>query len=132
MPKEKNLSVQVLILDADRNPIKSLPYRLCFNGSTVAAETGEDGLTKKIKTRSSDDEIQIAIARHDKSIKTVARVIAGVGNKLVTLISPRVKLVASTLPHGVTTPGQIPSKRDPTPPIYEVNTKKPSVKKSPL
>lgn len=119
MPKEQNISFQVLVLDADRNPIKGLPYRLYFNGAMVAAETGNDGLTKKIKTRHPDDEVQIAIARADKSIKIVARVSAGVGSKLVTIISPRVKLGGPTLPHAVTEPGQLPSKKESTPPIYD-------------
>jgi len=130
MSEKKNLSVQVLILDADCNPIKNLPYRLYFNGAMIAAETGEDGLTKKIRTPSPDDEVQVAIERIDKSIKIVARVIAGAGSKLVTLVSPRIKVVSPTLPHAVTTPGQVPSKKDNAPPAYDLReTKSPTVKK---
>lgn len=130
MPKPKNNSLQVLLLDADRNPIKDLPYRLYFNGAMISAETGVDGLSKKIQALSSGDEIKIAIERMDKSFKIVANVIAEGGNKLVTLITPRVKVVSQTLPHAVKTPGQVPSRKESTPPIYDPQkTKMPTAKK---
>jgi hypothetical protein len=130
MSKEQNISVQVLILDADRNPIKNQKYRLYFNGAMVAAETGPDGLTKKIKTQSASDEVQIAIERIDKSVKIVTRIISGAGSKLVTLISPKVKLESQTLPHPVSVPGQIPSRNEAASPIYDPkNTKAPTGKK---
>lgn len=124
MAKEKNQSLQVLVLDADRNPIKDLPYRLYFNGAMIAADTGGDGLTRKIKALSAGDEVKIAIERVDSSIKIVARVIAEVGNKLVTLISPRVKVVSPTLPHGTTKPGQMPSRKENSPPIHDPQKQK--------
>lgn len=130
MPKKQNSSVQILVLDADRNPIKKQKYRLYFNGALVAAETGEDGLTKKITTRSAVDEVQVAIERIDGSIKIVAQIISGVGDRLVTLISPKVKLVGSTLPHPTAVPGQLPSRKEPITPSYDAQQKKvPTTKK---
>jgi hypothetical protein len=130
MSKEKSSSLQVLILDADRNPIKKLAYRLYFKGAMISAETGEDGMTRKILSLSPDDEVQIAIERMDKSLKIVARVVAGVGTKLVTLVSPRVKVVSPALPHTGTSPGQVPSIKESTPPIYGADkTKLPIDKK---
>lgn len=38
MSKEKKSSLQVLFLDADRNPIKKQKYRLYFHGAMVEAE----------------------------------------------------------------------------------------------
>lgn len=129
MSKEQNHTLQVLVLDADRNPIKKLPYKLYFNGAMIAAVTGEDGLTKKIQTRFSHDDVQIAIARTDKSFKIVARVVVGVGNKLVTLISPRIKVEGSTMPHAGTKPGQTPSEKETAPPVYKPQaTKNPTSK----
>ena len=119
MAKKQNLSVQVLILDADRNPIKNQGYRIYFNGSMVASETGPDGLTKKIWAQSAGDEVQIAIERIDKSVKVVGRIVAGPGNKLVTLVSPRVKVEGSTLPHSTTMPGHLPSRKEAAGPIYD-------------
>lgn len=124
MPTKKNSSVQVLILDADRNPIKKQKYRLYFNGALVAAETGEDGLTKKISTGSAVDEVKVAIERFDGSIKIVAQVISGVGDKLVTLISPKVKLTGPTLPHPAAVSSQPPSRKEPITPSYDARQKK--------
>jgi hypothetical protein len=129
MPKEQNVSFQVLILDADRNPIKKQKYRLYFNGAMVAAETGEDGLTKKIRTQSASDEVQVAIERIDGSMKIVTRAVSGVGSKLVTLVSPKVKLESSTLPHPTTMPGKMPSKREPILPSYDLQHEKVSTAK---
>ena len=122
MSKESANYLRVLILDADRNPIKDLPYRIYFNGAVVAAITGNDGLTKKVRTRSPDDEVQIAISRIDGSIKTVARVIAGTENKLVTLISPRIKVVSPTVLQQTGEKGQVPKAKESTPPIYDPRT----------
>lgn len=127
---EKIYTIQVLFLDADRNPIKDQRYRLYFNGAMVSAQTGLDGLSKKIRTKSSGDEIQIAVERLDKSIKVVARVFSEVGSKLVTLISPKIKIASSTLPHTTASAGQVPSKKESGPPIYDPQRpKSPTVKK---
>jgi hypothetical protein len=117
MSDDKNFSLQVLILDADRNPIKNLSYRLYFNGAVISGNTGDDGLTKKLLL-ASNVKVQIAIERIDKSMKTIADVVAGNANKLVTLVSPRVKLASPTLPHSPSTPGSVPSRKESTPPIY--------------
>ncbi|WP_409269395.1 N-acetylmuramidase domain-containing protein [Massilia sp. BHUDP2] len=130
MSSKENCSLQVLFLDADRNPIEKISYKLRFNGAIISGETGMDGLTKKLTTASSGDSVQIAIERTDKSMKTVARVIAEAGSKLVTLVSPRVKVVGPTLPHLAPVPGQIPEKKEIAPPIYDPQkTKPPSEKK---
>jgi hypothetical protein len=114
----KNVSLQVLILDADRNPIKNLSYRLYFNGAMISGDTGVDGLTRKV-TLAPSGKVEIAIERIDKSIKTIAQVVAGNANKLITLVSPRVKIASPTLPHSTSTPGQAPSRKEATPPIYD-------------
>lgn len=124
MSNKGNCSLQVLFLDADRNPIGKISYKLCANGAIVSAETGLDGLTKKLTRLSPGDEVQIAVERTDKSIKTVTRVIAEVGNKLVTLISPRIKVVGPTLPHATPVSGQMLNRKEATPPIYDPQKKK--------
>lgn len=68
-------------------------------------------MTKKITPKRATDEVEIAIERIDGSIKIVARVISGVGSKLVTLISPEIKLTGQTMPHRVAVPGQLPSRK---------------------
>ena len=119
MSSKENCSLQVLFLDADRNPIEKISYKLRFNGAMISGETGIDGLTKKLAKLSPADEVQITIERTDKSIKTLARVISEVGSKLVTLVSPRVRVVGPTLPHAAPVSGQMPNRKETTPPIYD-------------
>lgn len=93
------LGFQVLMLDVDRNPIVGQRYRLHFAGRSIEGETGKNGLTRKIKTTSSADEVQIAIGRLDSSLKIVARVLSGYGDKLVTIISPKIRIESKSFEH---------------------------------
>lgn len=66
-----------------------------------------DGLTKKIMTASPQDEVRILIERLDKTLKEVATAASGYGNKLVTPVSPSIKIEAKTEKHPDLKPGQI-------------------------
>lgn len=117
--KKKNLAVQVLLLDADRNPIRNQKYKIVFNGIVIAGSTGSPGLTKKIYTRTPYDEVEIVIERIDQSMKVIGRIISGHGSKLVTLISPKIKLEGPTLPPPKLSAAQIPLKREKTDPLFD-------------
>jgi hypothetical protein len=132
MEKDKNKTVQVLILDADRNPIKNQKYEIAFNGIVIRGQTGADGLAKRIHTQTSHDEIQIAIERIDKSLKIIGRVISGCGNKLVTLVSPKIKLEGPTLLHPKSPAGQIPLKNEKNNPLFEPRVNQPPTVKKEL
>ena len=130
MSEKNNISFQVLFLDADRNPIKGQTYLLYFDGALVRALTGEDGLTKKVRTQCPSERVKIAIERIDKSIKLISHVVSGAGNKLVTVVSPRMMLEGSTLPHP-TNSGQSQSSGPAPAPIYGTRApREPTTKKS--
>lgn len=116
--KKDVLGFQALVLDKDRNPIKNQPYRFEFCGVVVQGVTGLDGLTRQIMTYSPKDEVKIFIERLDKSVKEIATVSSGFGNKLVTLISPSIKVEAKTEKHPDVKPGQLPNKKEKVKPIY--------------
>lgn len=124
LKKEEVLGFQALILDKDRNPIKQQTYQFSFAGMVLSGVTGDDGLTKKIMTVSPQDEVRILIERLDKSIKEVTTVVSGYGNKLVTLLSPSIKVEAVTEQHPNLKPGQLPNKKEKVEPIYDPKDKK--------
>ena len=129
MSEKNNHSVQVLFLDADRNPIKGQAYLLNSNGKSVRAVTGEDGLTKKIQVPRAGNEVQIAIERFDKSTKLISRVASEMGNKLVTVISPRLKLEGPTLPHPQSGSIQTQTGRSSIAPVHDPQkTREPTAK----
>ena len=132
MEKDQNLSLQVLILDADRNPIKNQRYKLHFNGAVIQGETGSEGLTRKIYTRNPDDEVKIAIERIDKSLKIIAQVLSGYGSKLVTLVSPKIKLEGTSVLHPKSASGHLPLKNEKTLPIYDPKIIQPATTKKEL
>lgn len=118
-PKRSDpLGFQVLMLDSDRNPIKGQRYRLFFAGCMVKGETGKNGLTKKISTTTSNDEVQIALERIDSTLKVVACVISGFGNKLVTIVSPKIKVESKTLAHPQAKNGQQSARNEKLAPVY--------------
>ena len=97
--KEVVLGVQPLFLDRNRDPIKGLEYLLEYAGKVINGVTQGNGLGKKIFTESAEDDIKVFVKRVDGSIKEVGRFVSGYGNKLVTLISPSVKIEAKTEKH---------------------------------
>ncbi|MBA4155674.1 MAG: peptigoglycan-binding protein LysM [Methylomonas sp.] len=124
--KDKVLGFQALLLENDRVAIKGLNYRFEFKNGCVVGKTGEDGLTKQIMTETPFDEVRIFVERLDKSVKEIAKVTSGYGNKLVTLVSPSIKLEAITQDHPNLKQGEIPQKKEKTKPIYDPNAKQPA------
>lgn len=124
LKKEQVLGFQALLLDADRNPIKGLDYQFEFAGRIIKGVTDLSGLTKKIMTVSPEDQVRILVLRLDKSLKQIATVASGYGNKLVTLVSPSIKVEAKTEKHPDVKPGQLPNRHEKPAPIHNPKTKK--------
>lgn len=116
LKKEQVLGFQALMLDADRNPIAGLEYQFEFAGRIIKGVTELGGLTKKIMTDSPQDQVRILVRRLDKSLKEIAAVASGYGNKLVTLVSPSIKVEAKTEKHPDVKPGQLPNRYENPPP----------------
>lgn len=129
--KKDVLGFQALVLDKDRNPIKNQPYRFEFCGVVLQGVTGLDGLTKKIMTYSPRDEVKIFIERLDKSVKEIATVTSGFGNKLVTLVSPSIKVEAKTEKHPTLKPGQLPNKKEKLEPLFPPKKPQPPTSQKP-
>lgn len=124
LKKEQVLGFQALFLDADRNPIHGLEYQFEFAGRIIKGVTDLGGLTKKIMPECPQDIVRILVRRLDKSLKEIAAVASGYGNKLVTLVSPSIKVEAKTEKHPDVKPGQLPNRYEKPAPIHDPKTKK--------
>ena len=124
LKKEEVLGFQALMLDADRNPIEGLEDQFEFAGRIIKGVTELGGLTKKIMTDSPQDQVRILVRRLDKTLKEIAAVASGYGNKLVTLVSPSIKVEAKTEKHPDVKPGQLPNGYEKPAPIHDPKTKK--------
>jgi hypothetical protein len=60
------------------------------------------------------DKILILVSRAEGELKEIATIASGYANKLVTLISPKLKLAAQTHPHPKNPTVEIPVKGEPT------------------
>lgn len=81
-------------------------------------------MSVRVITESPYDVVKIGIERLDKSKKIVAYAISGYGNKLITIISPKVKVDSKTEPHPNSTPKAIPNKSEKPKPIYPPDAEK--------
>jgi len=91
--------VDVQLLDHERNPIKNANIRLDYCGKSEQLSSGNNGRLPSIFTDSPGDMVVIFIARMDGSWKQIAEITSDWGNKLVTLVSPKIKIETKTMPH---------------------------------
>jgi LysM repeat protein len=91
--------VTVQLLDRDRNPIPKAKIRLDYSGKRKELSSAQNGRVPAILTQTPEDSVKILIARADGSWKHITEVSSGWGNKLVTLVSPKIRLEAKTMPH---------------------------------
>jgi hypothetical protein len=98
--------VTVQLLDRDRNPIPKAKIRLDYSGKRKELSSGQNGRVPTILTQKPEDQVKIFIARADGTWKHITEVSSGWGNKLVTLVSPKIRLEAKTMPHPKDEPGR--------------------------
>lgn len=122
--KEVVTGVQPLFLDRNRDPIAGLEYLLEHAGKIIKAVTPENGLGRMVFTDAATDEVRIFIRRLDGTLKEIGRVVSGYGNKLVTVLSPSVKVEAETEKNPPLKPGE-PSNAKPIKPTFDPKTKQP-------
>jgi len=91
--------VTVQLLDRDRNPIPNAKVRMEYSGKRKEISSKQNGRVPTILTRTPEDLVRIFIARADGTWKQITEVASGWGNKLVTLVSPKMKFDGKTMPH---------------------------------
>jgi len=123
LKKEVVLGVQPLFLDRNRDPIEGLEYILEYAGKVIRGVTGANGLGAKTFTETAQDEVKVLVKRLDGTVKDVGKVVSGYGNKLVTLISQRVMVEASTEKHPEVKSGERLNPKEKTEPTHDPKTK---------
>ncbi|MFD0739828.1 N-acetylmuramidase domain-containing protein [Lysobacter koreensis] len=96
---ESVLRVDVQLLDRDRNPLPNAKVRLEHNGRILDRASGKDGRVPGVTTQQPDDVVKVWIQRADQTWKLMAQTTSDWGNKLVTLVSPKIRIEAKTYPH---------------------------------
>lgn len=122
LTKEVVLGIQPLFLDANRDPISGLDYVLVIGERIISGTTLKNGLGRKILTATVDDEVRVFVKRLDGTLKEVGKAISGYGTKLLTLISPCVKIRGQTEKHPELKPGELPNPKTPIKPAHDPNT----------
>jgi LysM repeat protein len=97
--REAVCGVQFQMLDRRHNPIHGLQYVIDYCGKRQKGTTDKGGQTPAIMTNSPTDIVRILVERSEGDFKEIAAIVSGYANKFVTLISPKLKAVASTHPH---------------------------------
>jgi len=91
--------VKVQVLDRDRNPIPAVKMRLDYNGKTKEMSSNDKGWLSTILTKTPDDNVRIFIQRLDGTWKKITDITSGWGNKITTLVSPKVIAQGATALH---------------------------------
>lgn len=98
---EEALAVEPLFLDAARNPIEGLNYRLQCGSNTVQGTSQTNGLGQPIVTQTPNDQVSIWVQLPWKNNHwaQVAQVESGTGKQRVTMTSPAIRIKAPLSPH---------------------------------
>nr|WP_284694632.1 N-acetylmuramidase family protein [Geomonas sp. Red32] len=83
----------------DRNPIRNATAQVEYGQEKKVLSSGASGQLPTVLTESPDQVVRLYLARLDGSLKQVTEVVSDWGNKLVTVISPKLKLEGQTKPH---------------------------------
>jgi uncharacterized protein (TIGR02594 family) len=111
--------VSVQILDRDLHPIVNAKVSMEYSGKKKELSSDHNGRLPAILTKTPEDRVKIFIARVDGSWKHITDVVSGWGNKIVTLVSPKIRVDGKTMPHPKDASGK---------PIRDKGTVKPPVK----
>lgn len=112
--KEAVCGVNLQFLDRDHNPLRDLSYVVRYCGREVSGKTDHTGRSEPIMTEWPTDKIRILVRRTGGDLKEIATVASGYANKLVTLVSPKLKLEAKTHPHPKEPGAEAPANTVPT------------------
>lgn len=99
LSKRAVCGVNVQFLDRDHNPLRNLPYVIRYCGKEASGKTDDNGRAVAIQTDSPVDQVALFVRRAEGDLKEIATIVSGYANKVVTLVSPKLKLEARTRPH---------------------------------
>jgi len=122
LKKELVCGVEFQFLDKDCNPLRDTKVKIQHGNTETISNTGKNGMPQKIVTESPLDIVSIYIQRVGGGWKKITSVSSDWGNKLVTLVSPKVKIETKTQPHPQTMNGK---------PLPDKNKKAPDNVKTP-
>lgn len=93
--------VRAHILDADHNPLNGISYQIKSGTNNVFGKTKSGGLTIDFWPGDVEEKIDFYIQKLTGEWKKVHETTAADIGKLITLVSPRLKIQAETQPHPV-------------------------------
>ncbi|MEX3844712.1 N-acetylmuramidase domain-containing protein [Paraburkholderia sp. BR10882] len=99
IPKRKSGKVRAHVLDADHNPLGNVSYRIKGADREVSGKTGAGGQTEDFWPSTQDETIEFLIQKLNGEWKIVHVTMSSMNDKLITLVSPRLKLTAQTVLH---------------------------------
>lgn len=91
--------LRVHVLDADHNPLDGISYRIKGDINNVSGKTKSRGQTIDFWPKEVGEKIEIYIQRLTGGWKKVHETTADDLGKLITLVSPRLKIQSETQPH---------------------------------
>ncbi|MGF6596743.1 murein DD-endopeptidase MepM/ murein hydrolase activator NlpD [Paraburkholderia sp. GAS448] len=91
--------VHAHVLDVAHNPLSGVSYRIQSAGRTVSGKTSSSGQTDDFWPTAAGQKVEFFIKKLSGEWKKVYETTSHEIDKMVTLVSPRLKLAAETHPH---------------------------------
>ena len=106
LSKETAFGVSVMFLDALRHPIENLPYKIKFDGSTMAGQTPANGAAARLTTRDAKSLVEVWVKDLQGQWQEICRTASGHGHKLITLVSGALVFNGATHEHPPNAPAK--------------------------
>ncbi|PKO85846.1 MAG: hypothetical protein CVU18_17990 [Betaproteobacteria bacterium HGW-Betaproteobacteria-12] len=104
LSEEKAFGVSVLFLDALRNPIENLLYKIQYDGQTKSGTTSANGFLPQMVTHDAKSRVEVWIQDLQGHWQNVCNQTSDFGHKLITLVSSSVVIKGETEKHPPTAP----------------------------
>lgn len=95
----KQGKIRVHVLDADHNPLSGLEYLIQSGEKLVSGITSTGGAIEEFWPSAVGNEVEISVRKLSGEWKKIYSTVSTDAEKLVTLVSPRLKLTTEMQPH---------------------------------
>lgn len=115
LSEKSAFGVSIVFLDALRNPVENLSYKILFDGKTEEGKTGNNGRADPVITRDAKSSIEVLVKDLRGEWISICNTASDYGHKLLTLISGAIVIKGSTEKHpssAPTKPQESPRKQD--------------------
>lgn len=129
LSRETAFGVSVLFLDALRNPIENLRYKIKFDDKTAVGQTPANGSAGRVTTKDAKSVVEVIVQDLQGQWIQICKTASDHGHKMITLVSGALVFNGLTQAHPKNAPGKPESDGKPSSGKGDADKNNPNVKK---